>query len=130
MDRQPVFYLDTLVGRQPRRWLPRRRRRATAMAKGSEKTVLILCTGNYYRSRFAEALFNSVAGKMGLPWRAASPGLGLGRGVNNVGPMAASAGQGLGAAGVRAGGALTRAAAPGTTDDPERAAPGRAPDHP
>jgi len=27
------------------------------MAKRSEKTVLFLCTGNYYRSRFAEVLF-------------------------------------------------------------------------
>jgi protein-tyrosine-phosphatase len=45
------------------------------MAKHSEKTVLFLCTGNYYRSRFAEALFNSVAGKMGLPCRASSRGL-------------------------------------------------------
>ena len=44
------------------------------MAKRSEKTVLFLCTGNY-RSRFAEALFNSVAGKMGLPWKASSKGL-------------------------------------------------------
>jgi protein-tyrosine-phosphatase len=40
------------------------------MAKRSEKTVLFLCTGNYYRSRFAEVLFNSVAGKMGLLWQA------------------------------------------------------------
>ena len=47
------------------------------MAKRNEKTVLFLCTGNYYRSRFAEVLFNSVAGKMGLPWRASSRGLAL-----------------------------------------------------
>jgi hypothetical protein len=49
--------------------------RQEAMAKQKHKTVLFLCTGNYYRSRFAEALFNSVAGKMGLPWRASSRGL-------------------------------------------------------
>jgi protein-tyrosine phosphatase len=35
------------------------------MAKAA-KDILFLCTGNYYRSRFAEILFNSVAGKMGL----------------------------------------------------------------
>src|SRR5229473_3236529 len=61
------------------------------MRQRHEKTVLFLCTGNYYRSRFAEVLFNSVAGKMGLPWRASSKGLALERGVNNVGPMAVSA---------------------------------------
>ena len=61
------------------------------MAKRTEKTVLFLCTGNYYRSRFAEVLFNSVAGKMGLPWRAVSCGLALERGINNIGPMAPSA---------------------------------------
>jgi predicted translation initiation factor SUI1 len=72
------------------------------MAKRSEKTVLFLCTGNYYRSRFAEVLFNSVAGKMGLPWRASSRGLALERGINNVGPMAASAVKALEARGLRA----------------------------
>src|SRR5262249_1130453 len=92
------------------------------MAKRSEKAVLYLCTGNYYRSRFAEALFNSVAGRMGLPWRATSRGLALERGVNNVGPMAVSAVQALEALGVRAGDALTRMPAQVTTGDLEGAA--------
>jgi protein-tyrosine-phosphatase len=61
------------------------------MAKRIDRTVLFLCTGNYYRSRFAEVLFNSVAGRMRLPWQASSRGLALERGVNNVGPMAVSA---------------------------------------
>ena len=52
------------------------------MRQRHEKTVLFLCTGNYYRSRYAEALFNSVAGKMSLPWRASSRGLALERGVH------------------------------------------------
>jgi protein-tyrosine phosphatase len=72
------------------------------MRQRREKTVLFLCTGNYYRSRFAEVLFNSVAGKMGLPWRALSRGLALERGVNNVGPMAVSAVKALEARGLRA----------------------------
>ncbi|MGE0609183.1 MAG: hypothetical protein AB7O62_18975 [Pirellulales bacterium] len=55
------------------------------------KTVLFLCTGNYYRSRVAEILFNSVAGKLGLPWRAISRGLALERGIHNAGPMDAAA---------------------------------------
>jgi protein-tyrosine phosphatase len=58
------------------------------MRQRQHKTVLFLCTENYYRSRFAEVLFNSVADKMGLPWRASSRGLALERGINNVGPMA------------------------------------------
>src|SRR5579871_4321487 len=87
------------------------------MAQRSEKTVLFLCTGNYYRSRFAEVLFNSVAGKMGLPWRASSRGLALERSVNNVGPMAVEAIKALEAMGVRAGDALTRTPAQVTTDE-------------
>src|SRR5215471_10210242 len=92
------------------------------MARRSEKTVLFLCTGNYYRSRFAEALFGSVAGRMGLPWRASSRGLALERGVNNVGPMAPLAVTALEAMGVRAGDAITRMPAQVTTDDLEGAA--------
>ena len=42
------------------------------MKQRQEKTVLFLCTGNYYRSRYAEVLYNSVAGKLGLPWRKTS----------------------------------------------------------
>jgi protein-tyrosine phosphatase len=61
------------------------------MKQRQAKTVLFLCTGNYYRSRFAEILFNAVADKMGLPWQASSRGLALERGVNNVGPMASTA---------------------------------------
>lgn len=72
------------------------------MAKTSEKVVLFLSTGNFYRSRFAEILFNSVAGKMGLPWRAISRGLALERGVNNAGPMSKSAFKLLETMGIRA----------------------------
>ena len=91
------------------------------MAQRKLKTVLFLCTGNYYRSRFAEILFNSVAGKMGLPWQASSRGLALERGVNNVGPMAVSAITALEALGVRAAEAVTRFPAQVTTDDLEGA---------
>ncbi len=37
--------------------------------------VLFICTGNYYRSRFAEALFNHLASESGSPLRAFSRGL-------------------------------------------------------
>src|SRR4051812_8799660 len=91
--------------------------RASGMAKRSERTVLFLCTGNYYRSRFAEVLFNSVAGKMGLPWQESSRGLALERGVNNVGPMAVEAVKALEALGVRAADAVARLPAQVTNDD-------------
>src|SRR4051812_27221011 len=41
----------------------------------AHKTVLFLCTGNYYRSRFAELLFNHLAAERRLGWRADSRGL-------------------------------------------------------
>jgi protein-tyrosine phosphatase len=41
------------------------------------RQVLFLCSGNYYRSRFAEDLFNHAAKSAGLNWRASSRGLAL-----------------------------------------------------
>ena len=39
------------------------------------KTVVFICTGNFYRSRFSEYLFNALAKERGLFWRATSRGL-------------------------------------------------------
>jgi protein-tyrosine phosphatase len=39
------------------------------------KTVLFLCTANFYRSRFAEAYFNHHAALRDLTWRAESRGI-------------------------------------------------------
>ena len=47
--------------------------------------VLFLCTGNYYRSRFAEIFFNWHAQQRGIAWRAASRGLMLVK--ENIGPL-------------------------------------------
>jgi protein-tyrosine phosphatase len=41
------------------------------------KKVLFICTGNFYRSRFAEAVFNFHAGQRKLPWQAYSRGLAI-----------------------------------------------------
>jgi protein-tyrosine phosphatase len=49
------------------------------------KRVLFLCSGNYYRSRFAEIFFNWHAEHRGLPWRAESRGLALDD--RNAGPL-------------------------------------------
>jgi protein-tyrosine phosphatase len=87
------------------------------MTRRTHKTILFLCTDNYYRSRFAEILFNSVAGKMGLPWRASSRGLALERGVNNVGPIAVAAVDALEKMGIRAADDCARVPASVTTDD-------------
>jgi protein-tyrosine phosphatase len=40
-------------------------------------TVLFLCSGNYYRSRFAEIYFNWHAQQCGVGWHAESRGLAL-----------------------------------------------------
>jgi protein-tyrosine phosphatase len=51
------------------------------------RQVLFLCTGNYYRSRFAEILFNHLAEQRRLAWRADSRGLARKFGPWNIGLM-------------------------------------------
>jgi protein-tyrosine phosphatase len=41
----------------------------------AKRSVLFLCTGNYYRSRFAEAVFNHLAATRAPGWAAFSRGL-------------------------------------------------------
>ena len=62
--------------------------------------LLFLCTGNYYRSRFAELLFNALAPTHNLSWQAFSRGVGLEMGLGNVGPMSPLAIQTLQASGI------------------------------
>jgi protein-tyrosine phosphatase len=51
------------------------------------KTVLFLCTGNYFRSRFAEELFNHRAARTGINWLARSRALAIERLANSAGPI-------------------------------------------
>jgi len=66
----------------------------------SPRQVLFLCTGNYYRSRFAELLFNARARATGLPWIADSRGLALEFGIANVGPISRHVVEALAARGI------------------------------
>lgn len=52
--------------------------------------VLFLCSGNYYRSRFAEILFNHFAEQSNLNWRAESRGI-VAQWSRNPGPIAPEA---------------------------------------
>ena len=49
------------------------------------KRILFICTGNYYRSRFAEILFNELCQQEKLPFWSFSKGLRLSK--NNKGPI-------------------------------------------
>ena len=53
----------------------------------SSGQILFLCTGNYYRSRYAEELFNFHARSEALAWRATSRGLAERGPPHSVGPM-------------------------------------------
>jgi protein-tyrosine phosphatase len=55
--------------------------------ESSSKTVLFLCSGNYYRSRFAELFFNHLAEGAALAYRADSAGLWPNCRVHNPGPI-------------------------------------------
>ncbi|PAY06923.1 MULTISPECIES: low molecular weight phosphatase family protein [Bradyrhizobium] len=64
------------------------------------KRVLFLCTGNYYRSRYAEELFNHLARAGQLAWRAFSRGAAERGSPDNVGPMSVFADDRLRAGGI------------------------------
>jgi protein-tyrosine phosphatase len=69
-----------------------------------KKRVLFLCSGNYYRSRFAEVMFNHLAREAGVAWRADSCGLRVQEdGVVNVGPISRHATEGLAERGLEVG---------------------------
>ncbi|HTU19760.1 MAG TPA: low molecular weight phosphatase family protein [Gemmataceae bacterium] len=91
------------------------------MEQRNSRSILFLCTGNYYRSRFAEILFNNLAEQMRLPWRAFSRGLALERGIHNVGPMSRSAVETLKRLGVCLGADCERMPQPLTYEDLGRA---------
>jgi protein-tyrosine phosphatase len=86
------------------------------------KLVLFLCTGNYYRSRYAEELFNHLASAEGLAWRAFSRGAAEKGSPDNVGPMSRFAHDALDAKGIAPEGA-TRDPRPCSLADFEKAQP-------
>lgn len=51
--------------------------------------VLFLCSGNYYRSRFAEILFNHLAAENNLDWHAESRGI-IAQWSRNPGPISSN----------------------------------------
>jgi protein-tyrosine phosphatase len=51
------------------------------------KSVVFICTGNFYRSRFSEYLFNALAKNSGLYWRASSRGLKAWKVATREGPI-------------------------------------------
>lgn len=64
------------------------------------KTVVFVCTGNYYRSRFCEHWFNARAAARGLNWRATSRGLRTWM-ADGYGPISSSTVERLAARGIR-----------------------------
>jgi protein-tyrosine phosphatase len=62
--------------------------------------VLFLCTGNYYRSRFAEEFWCHLENRDPIGWCAESRGLLVSENLGNVGPMSAHALHGLAVHGV------------------------------
>ena len=55
------------------------------------KTVLFVCSGNFYRSRFAEAVFNHRALQHGVAWRAESRGFSPHLATSDLAPEARQA---------------------------------------
>jgi protein-tyrosine phosphatase len=63
--------------------------------------LLFLCTGNYYRSRFAEELWQHLESKEPSGWRAESRGLFVSQSLGNIGPISPYARHALGVEGIR-----------------------------
>ena len=63
------------------------------------KELLFLCSGNYYRSRFAEILFNHLVQETALDWSAESRGI-VAQWSRNPGPISQAALRGLEARGI------------------------------
>ncbi|QOG20042.1 MULTISPECIES: low molecular weight phosphatase family protein [Bradyrhizobium] len=66
--------------------------------------VLFLCTGNYYRSRYAEEIFNHRARREGLDWLSFSRAVAERLSPENVGPISRHALEALQAKGIAPGG--------------------------
>ena len=64
-------------------------------------SILFLCTGNYYRSRYAEILFNTLVARDHLPLHAESRGIATELGVDNIGPLSRYAHKALHHRGIR-----------------------------
>jgi protein-tyrosine phosphatase len=62
--------------------------------------LLFLCTANYYRSRFAEMLFNHLAAQHQLKWMAESRGIVTSLGADNTGVISENTVNGLRSRGV------------------------------
>ena len=90
------------------------------MAKRVKKTVLFLCAGIDARGRVAEILFDSVADKIGMPWKASSRGLAPVPGAEAFASTSAVV-KALESRGVRAGAEAARPLEKVTADDLEGA---------
>jgi protein-tyrosine phosphatase len=66
-----------------------------------EARLLFLCTGNYYRSRFAEELWRHLERGEPSAWHAESRGLWIAQGLANVGPISRHVVSALDVLGVR-----------------------------